>query len=347
MLKRILLVAGVCLSTAVPASHAEVAPGITASAEATTATVRVASFNLRNAALKQAKGLGSWSQRRDEAIATILDEGIDVVGVQETSFAPHSKVDYARGRTQYLDLLNGLHDAGGHYALTTKAAYNCAKLWTPYKCAPRRLGAGAGERILYNTDTLEKVSRGSRRFRAQGGGERYLVYAALRIKETGREFFFATTHFVANNESVKEAQWRETIKIIKAKRAGLPVVFGGDLNARRGSKMSRSLLPAMDTAGFGDVLNQKYDENPVSRPRAASTINGWVNSFNGGRENVSEFGYYKRRDKTGNNVDWIFASDAFRVREWEVVVRYDPQSLDVLGEYASDHNMVKATLEIS
>ena len=34
------------------------------------------------------------------------------------------------------------------------------------------------------------------------------------------------------------------------------------------------------------------------------------------------------------------------VRKWEVVVNYDPRTLDVIGTLPSDHNLVVATLEM-
>ena len=46
------------------------------------------------------------------------------------------------------------------------------------------------------------------------------------------------------------------------------------------------------------------------------------------------------------NIDWVFATNTIPVLQWKVVVDYDPATLQVLGTFPSDHNMVAATLSI-
>ena len=50
---------------------------------------------------------------------------------------------------------------------------------------------------------------------------------------------------------------------------------------------------------------------------------------------------------SGNNIDWIFASNSLPVQEYKVVVDYDPNTWQVNGVIPSDHNMVRATLSLS
>ena len=61
---------------------------------------------------------------------------------------------------------------------------------------------------------------------------------------------------------------------------------------------------------------------------------------------VATFGYEDRHDKTGNNIDYIFASNALVVKEWKMVLDFDPTTLQVRGIIPSDHNMVRATITI-
>ena len=323
-------------------------PGTQAQEDAPSGVVselRVGSFNLRNAALPRAPGLGPWSKRRATAIRQVLAARLDVVGVQEASFAPHTGIDYVYGRTQYSDLVGGLNAAGGSYRLTSSAQYNCENPRTPYRCVRRDRGASGGDRIIYNAATLELVRRGATPYRAQGGTERYFAWAVLRVRATGREVLVTTTH-LSSTASTRLAQWREMIPMVEALEGTMPVVATGDFNTKKGHPIAEWALPAMKAAGYGDVLNQEYDVNPVRYPRALTTVNGWVNSFNGGRANVADFGFATRRTNTGNNADYVFASNDLVVRRWEVVVRYDARTLDVLGRHASDHNLVVATLEL-
>lgn len=311
-------------------------------------TLRAGSFNLHNATLPLTPGIGPWSQRRSVVIRQILDQQLDIVGVQEASFRPHSGVKYASGAaTQYLDLKRGLNAVGGNYRVTSNAAYNCENPKTPYKCVRRDRGASGGERILYDADRLELLARGAKAYSpvAASGSERSLVWAAMRVRATGQEFLFTTTHLSKTGDD-RLTQWLEMIGTIEAVKGARPVISTGDFNVRKTETIAATTYPAMRTAGYGDVLNQEYAVNPVQQPRALETVNGWVRSFNGGRRNVGAFGYATKRDRVGNIIDYVFADNAMTVRKWEVVVNYDPRTLDVIGTLPSDHNLVVATLEM-
>jgi hypothetical protein len=61
---------------------------------------------------------------------------------------------------------------------------------------------------------------------------------------------------------------------------------------------------------------------------------------------VAAYGYEDQRYKVGNGIDWIFASNELPVKEWKVVLRFDPDTLQVRGVLPSDHNMVRATVTL-
>jgi endonuclease/exonuclease/phosphatase family metal-dependent hydrolase len=344
MVRRICVAAALVLAAAM----APVTSGSTAGAAvADTGTVlRVGSFNLRNAALPLVPGIKPWSQRRTVAIRQVLARDLDVLGIQETSYGPQAGVHYDHASTQYIDLMKGLNGAGGNYRLTSKAAYDCENARTPYKCQPRDRGASGGDRILYNADTMEQLARGAEEYRAQSGSPRYFVWAVLRVRATGQEVLFTTTH-LSSSPSARLAQWLEMIPMIEARKADRLVVATGDFNTRKNDAMAQTVYPAMRTAGYGDVLNQEYAVNPIPQPRAVRTVNGWLGSFNGGRSYVGAYGYEDKRERTGNIIDYVFASNQLPVLEWEVVVDYDSRTLQTLGTLPSDHNLVVATLGLS
>jgi len=348
-----LLGAGALLLTAaltfgaqtVPATQAA-QPTQAAAAAAAGAELRVASFNIQSVSLDKTSGnQRPWRQRRAGVIADILGERPDVVGVQEANPSRTFASRLVDGVTQYFDLRNGLNKRGGNYQLTNGYSYNCVRPTTTYKCRYQYRGASHGDRILYNRDTLTLRSQGATKYRVQGAGAdpRYIVWAVFRVRSTGRDFLFVNTHL--RGGSTVRTQWTQLINRVNQLGRGRPVVVVGDFNTQKFGKPADVMLPAMRRAGYGDVLNQQYQVNPVTHPRAQHTVNGWVNSLNHLNRNMRDWSYDERKDKTGNNIDWIFASNSLPVLEYKTVVDYD-SSLRVVGTFPSDHNMIRATLAL-
>ncbi|MGZ4428531.1 MAG: endonuclease/exonuclease/phosphatase family protein [Nocardioidaceae bacterium] len=336
-----ILVAAACAAALLPAASAAGAPGV---------DLRVGSYNVASVSLDSSKaGQEPWAQRRLGVIANILDAHLDVVGVQEANQSSHFAASTPDGVNQFLDLQNGLNKAGGHYALTNTNSYNCVNPASSYKCVRQYRGASGGTRILYDTDTVELVHQGSLRYSAQSAGipDEYLAYATLRSKATGTEFLFTSTHLSPVSASVREAEWKQLIRKVNSLKGSLPVVDVGDYNTEKYDPLAATMIPAMKHAGYGDVLNQVYRRNPTPNPRPLHTENAWINSLNRFHRDVASFGYEDARNKTGNGIDWIFASNSLVVRDYEVVVHYDPTTLQVTGTIPSDHNMIRATLELS
>lgn len=319
--------------------------------------IRVANFNIYgiNADSSASGNRKVWATRKPEVARDIVDDQADVVGLQEanqsTSYYPANS-----GMTQYLDLLNAVNARGVNYALANDKNYNCVRYVSDSDCVYKDQGASRGVRILYNTDTLALQQQGSFKYvRQTGDVARYLAWATFRVKDNGRVFLFVTTHlqpFESSAErSTRIAQWRELIAWVKTKRSALenlPVAITGDFNTTRNTDYAVDLVPAMKTAGFGDVLNQQYRQNPIVEPRAENSVNEWVNTRNGWRKDLKLIGdsrwtYWDEQHKTGNNIDWIFASNELAVEEWKTVIKYDA-NFQVTRTVPSDHNMVRATL---
>ena len=120
----------------------------------------------------------------------------------------------------------------------------------------------------------------------------------------------------------------------------------GDFNVHKFSPMAATMLPAMKNAGMGDVLNQAYQVNPSTGGRAKVLINGWINTVNHLNRDVRTFSYSTNTKLTGNNIDWVFATNSLAVKEWEVVVDFDPYTYLMPEIIPSDHNMVRATITL-
>lgn len=283
--------------------------------------LRVATFNL-SGANNDPKARGEhnvWSARRPKVVAQIVGEASDVVGLQEAH----------EGTGQYVSLRNALRARGQAYEVTDL-----------------RRGASRATRILYNTRTLDLLAKGASAYGSQVRGKttRYLVWATFRHEASGKEFLFVNTHLSPDSSTVRARQWRELVAKVTRLTAGRPVVVVGDFNTTKFDRLTASMVPAMKSAGFGDVVSQQYDVNPPVNRRAETVVNGWVNSFNGYRRDVRQYAYAGARRKIGNGVDWIFATNTLRVKQWKVVIDYDPRTLRVRGVIPSDHCMLSSII---
>ena len=313
------------------------------------APVRVASFNVFgvNNDAKSTADMRPWRERRAVVAAQILREQVDVVGLQEANQSTiyGSSLDY--GTTQYGDLRGAVNASGAHYAVTDEAPYNCLRENSNQGCVPTYRGASNSTRILYNTDTLELVAGGSMRYVAQSAGhiDRYLAWGVFRVRATGGELLFADTHLDSYDTAVRVAQWHELIDRVNALQNGRPVVVVGDFNTSKFSPWAAQMLPAMQGAGYGDVLNQQYANPNAVSPRARNRVDAWMNSFHGFARRVSGYSTFQG-SRIGNNIDWVFASNALTVTGWKTVVDHDPSTMQITGVIPSDHSMVAATLLI-
>ena len=312
------------------------------------AVVRVASFNVRSVR-KDLPGDEElpWRDRRGAVIRQILGEHLDVVGVQEASQNGKYTAQMVDGRNQFLDLRNGLRKAGGAWRLTSKASYNCERMHASASCDYRDRGASRTTKILYDANKVEKLRSGSFLYRHQSSGEndqRYLVWAAFRDKSSGKRFFFANTHLSTGSGSLQKDQWRELIGKVKQLKNGLPTIIVGDFQRSRMKNPVTDMLSAMKQSGFGDVLGQRPGEPFVENPRARRTKQEWVNSVNNFSRDVRDFSFEDNRQRAGNYIDWIFASNVLPIRQYEVVADIDPRTMRLRGVIPSDHNMIRASV---
>ena len=315
---------------------------------ASSADVRVGSFNVSGVhADSAASGEHRvWKVRRPKVVAQILAQRLDVVGVQEANQSSTYKSRLTYGENQYLDLRGALNAKGGTYALTNTNAYDCVNARSTYKCVYKDQDASGSNRILYNTRTVTLVREGAITYadKAAGKSNRYLAWAVFRMKATGKQFFFTNTHLDPYSIPARTKQWDEMIAAIRDLKGYLPVVSVGDFNTSKFSDYAGTYISRMKSNGFGDVVNQVAGRNTLVTPRAESTYRAWVNSYNAYRRDIKPYAYEDARHKIGNGIDWIFASDAVRVKGWEVVMDVSPSTLRLRGVIPSDHNLVRATL---
>jgi len=328
--------------------------GTTASAASSGPDVRVGSFNvLTVSADSTASGeRKTWRQRRATVVNQIVAQDLDVIGLQEANQSPYFEKHLVSGRTQYLDVLNGMNAAGGSYAVTAPYPYNSRNGWSNHKCVFKNRAASAGDRIIYNTETLGLLAKGAYKYPKQDPriGVGMLAWAKLRWRATGQDFLFVTTHLDPTNRTVREAQWSSLISKVNSIKGSLPVVVTGDFNTQKFSNVAKRFLPRMVNNGYGDALGQRaYTNGTVPRPQSFDQV--WLSSLSKFKRDATVWGYEQDRDntrdpRTGNAIDWIFASNNLTIPHYEVVANVDPATLRLQGTFPSDHNLITATVRL-
>jgi len=189
--------------------------------------------------------------------------------------------------------------------------------------------------IAYNTKVLTLVEQGSEALPTKHD-DRRVLWAVLKQKATGKVFLFGVTHLQTghgakwNSWRVKEAA-RATVvlKSVAARHGDCPTIVVGDMNS----------YPKIGNGGYTTFTKTyldplgKYSDPGVAKVEntvglAYSTWNGW--------------GRVARKSST--YMDYIFVTP-MRVLEWETVVKVD-SSGRFIGAIPSDHNMVRATVEL-
>lgn len=313
-----------------------------AAAKAGGAVVRVGSFNVKNVVFdRHAKK--AWPKRRTAIVWQVLKNHVGVLGIQE---AQNTAVGvFRQGWNQYLDLRRALNRAGGHYRLTSRAAVDCKNPVTPWRCRYQDRGASRSTRILYDASLFTKVDRGAIRYRHQVAGEaQYLAWGLFRTKSTGQRFLFATTHITSRSNKVKTQQWQQMIRGLRRLSQGgrIPVLATGDMNASKYNHVTKQMLPAMKSAGFGDILDQRYLKARIDTARARRVVRAWISTYNQGQARVSAFGHEEDHSLGAGDLDYIFASNRLPVLQWKQVVNFNRRTLAVRDPRPSDHNLITA-----
>jgi endonuclease/exonuclease/phosphatase family metal-dependent hydrolase len=133
--------------------------------------LRVGSYNIM--CENCSKGKATWATRRGPLVATIRAQDLDVLGVQEASIGR-----IPGGGYQYSDLIN--------------------RLGSPYKLTENSRKASPDNRVIYNSDRVKLIKEGVVAL-PRGPSRRFLSWAILEQKSTGKRFFFSSTHLEPND----------------------------------------------------------------------------------------------------------------------------------------------------
>lgn len=305
-------------------------PSVTTKAPTAANDVKVGSFNIADvsgdARLRNAQQ--TWAERRGAVADDITGADLEVVGLQEASPYSSYRSQTPGGANQQESLLSALRESDDAWRLI-----------------PREVTSSST--IAYRSDRFNLEDSGFVLYDEQSGSNRYLAWAILEVKETGKEFLVTSTHLNSTSESIRESQWKQLITEVNALQGNRPVIAVGDFNTTKFKDLAKTMFPAMKNAGFGDVLNQEYQVNPPRNPRAETIVNGYFNSFNDFKRDLDGDSkcYCTAQSKVGNVLDQIFATNSLRVKRYEQVLDVDAK-FDLVGVIPSDHQLVTATIVV-
>ena len=268
------------------------------------------SQNLRYSNLDTGVSGQNWNERIPALVQSFAAANASIIGCQENN------------------------DAGISVSQTTQLATALGSTW-------KACDGSANNGILYKTTEFElltsPVTLEINKIHLQPGTQRTMIYAFFRHIASGRRVIFAVTHFVvdssstANNASRTESAHfvAQTLMDLRAKFADRPVVIlTGDFN--QSTSIPESPFAIIPTYGLKNV-----------RDRAATVVNGTLNSYNG-------FDPAMNGRQNGEWVDGVFTTEDVNIASAGLSVKFATGStLPLATPLPSDHNMVAATVAVS
>jgi len=320
-------------------------------AETDTVQLTVASYNVKcTNCYAGAANEGTWYQRRGAVVNAIVSQAPDVIGIQEAS---QGWLKDSKGNPISLSQFEDLEDRlGAPYKVTNSHRNNCVRSTTPSSCVYKDQGASQGTKIFYNTSVLKLLKQGSRRFSElrSSDNDRYVAWAIFEDNRNGQQFFFANTHLEHVSDVSGQTKWfnlrvtqtRQMLETINANNPDkLPTFVVGDLNSSKRSIPANGPYDTLLAAGYVDPLGNYYQSTSSTRGATVEKrIRTNFNSFNGFRRLAPSVSWVNAA-----NIDYIFTTPRVRVLEWETSVNIDASG-NFVGQIPSDHNLVRATVEL-
>lgn len=280
--------------------------------------LRVGSFNIRNATIKEGP---SWAKRRKPVADTIAGQEVAVVGLQEATWT------HVPGRrvSQFGDVINLL---GRNWRSTTYVG----------NAGPE------GTRIIYDNEQVKMLRQGYQKLAGshRRNNWRYVTWAEFVQRSTGKRFFFVNTHFLQKQNKAdynsRKSSATQLVRIIERYNVdNLPTIIVGDFNSHKFRNPENAPYRIITDAGYIDPLDNIDDWRGGPRGIAENRIDAQLFTINEFKRKAMRGNY-----STGVMLDQIFVSP-MRVSEWQTVARLDSAGR-FIGTIPSDHNMIRATV---
>ena len=264
------------------------------------AELTVATINIRVDTKKDS--LNRWEGRKQRLFDFVSQQHLDVIGLQEV----------------YPRAMRDIHKGLSGYAIVRHA--DCKSASTEKRAdAPILYRKSAYKKIAQGTFWLSEFPDSAGLIGWDGRHPRFVNWAVLRSRQTGKEFCVANTHLDNAGRQARE----EGMKLLKERLAPLaaqyPVILMGDMNSSEA-----------DSAVYQPALHNNFELHDTYH--IAKQREGVDYSFHG-------FG--KRAMDKRKRVDIIFVSDSIDVNTFNIQREEQRQ-----GVYLSDHCPVVSNITI-
>lgn len=274
----------------------------------------------------------AWDRRDDQLAAWVRYEDPDVIGFQEN-----------------LDTV----EVGGRTVLQVATL-------VPQLDDYRFAQAGSPNPIAFRASAFTLLDDGATRIGTADGRsvlrDRFLTWAALRDRATGRRFLVFNVHLTASAEgaaspAARLAQARRVTALVRTTSRDYadPFVLTGDLNIADGST-GRSGAPLAHLAGAGLVSSSAWAVRTTTEVPGAVSLQSMTAVVAGTRT-------YKAVRTSGKTLDYVWAPRGALVRSYRVSTGPHTEQRTVQGEsywfysaepvLPSDHNPVVAEIAFS
>lgn len=274
--------------------------------------LRVMSFNLRYGTADD--GENAWPLRRDLVVRTIRDFEPTILDVQE---ALRFQLDELHVAFPNLAEIGVGRDDGFEAGEYSAILYDRRRL--------ERLDSGTfwlsdTPEVVASTSWGNRITRIVTWARFRDGAASAAGAAGDAGGDAGSTFYVFNTHWDHESQPSRERSAELILQRIEAREGGGPVIVTGDFNAGERNPAFQRLVGG---ERMGDAV-QLRDTFRLLHPDAEDV--GTFDGFTG--------------DRTGEKIDAILVSPAWRVLEAEIDRAHDD------GRYPSDHFPVTAVLEV-
>ena len=170
--------------------------------------------------------------------------------------------------------------------------------------------------IMYRKDLFTLVDSGMQYYSEYNNVRcRCITWAVLRVKATGKEFCFVSTHWDGGSTSKTMTQANELTAFVNRMAATYPVVTTGDFNSNESSEALRKLLSGADSVDCMYAAKNRLNQ--------LGSWHGW------GKDTASS-----------GSADHITATKDMTVLQFETLI-YNEQI------YASDHSWLVADVQFN
>ena len=296
----------------------------------------------------------AWDERRERVARTIVEAGVDVVGLQEATHQPTT-----HAKTQFLDLQQLTAPYGFVSPAYTAASDLCR--WSAEDPHPCTHTTG----LIFNRRTVRQVEAPNRTASAgtlpasaivtgltADSASRKVTWAYLSRIDGGGPFLAISLHTSTLKDQANEesrvalghelGRWVERMNV-EDRMAGGPAGLMADLNSYR-RRQHGGIQQVLVNEGWTDAA-----QAPSRRNVQYSTIN-YNPLLDVGEQGFPRSPYVFRISTRhpqldATRIDYVmFWGPGFTVLDYEVVIRLQPDGSFDPRYQGSDHQMVRATL---